>query len=788
MRNFYKSSSRGIGLIEILITTVVIAVGLLAIASLQGGLTGSSRVNKTRSEAKAICDTKLEELRDTLIQTDFTALATGNDTVTGSNEVITRNWGVTNLTAPVRKQISVTCTWPGTGDASERRVLVQSIISFKDLGASSQAALTAGTGGLNINNPSTNANSSDEINDATDIAIPDSAVADANGLFRAGIDGLEEGQYVKDNDGVLGDDIGSVVFLCSDLIPFENNLFTRRVHYKPTVGAFKEAIELFEDNFDSLTCTRRIRFNGGIILALQGIVYSRATTGSGQNTSLLELRDSSNTELFTFNATESGSFCVFNPETEATSAPYICYVGGNCVNGPVGTTKTTDGTTFSDVTSTYNENTIVTQCPDPFDNTTTATQPYPTAVYQQVGPGGWRGKVGLLGIAESTKNVCFSEELIEIAQQQADQHTLDTARNYFTRRVNNSVNTNEGINRSYNCHDMIIINGQSTTVQVHDECIEEAASIVGLGLASKNIQRNISGTTANNVILTTDTTFCANNVATAYTISGTISNAVGTPTVSVSDGVLNITCTLPTATTYSCSITTAANSVTMTATDDNGLTDCFITPPGSSGCDLVFTPPAENQRTVTATVIGTGTGTISNVIVTGTTPSDADCTGTECIVADTFTGTLTATADCSGTPETVTANSATIAVNDVTTTITLPACTSAVASHTISGTISIDNQVDDLTTISVNINGSICGGSLSTVSNTSGSYSCTILDGTTATFEITISPVCTGNKKTTISSGNAPSTGTGVLTYSLGVITADQVVNGSITRSSTNCN
>ena len=71
-------NSTGIGLIEVLITTVVVAVGLLAVASLQGDLIGGSRSNKTRAEAQALANTKIEQLRDTIEKanaTGYTALA-----------------------------------------------------------------------------------------------------------------------------------------------------------------------------------------------------------------------------------------------------------------------------------------------------------------------------------------------------------------------------------------------------------------------------------------------------------------------------------------------------------------------------------------------------------------------------------------------------------------------------------------------------------------------------------------------------------------------------------------
>lgn len=782
-----RKTNRGIGLIEVLITTVIIAVGLMAIASLQAELMGNSGENKIRAEAKMLCDNKLEQLRDAILKTGYDAIAssTADETITGSNEVFTRSWTVDSLpdtsaataedqTGPKRKRIAVSCSWGSAG--ADETVSVQSVITFEDLGSSSLAATTAsGAAGFDIRNLSPNANSSDEIHDSTDVDISDATQLD-NGLYT--VPGLEQGQFVKDNgDG----DKGSIVYKCSDLISFENGLYTRRVHYKPLQGTFKEAIELFEDNQDTLTCTRRIRFNGGIILPIKGVIYSRATTGSGANATLLELRNASGTQLFTFNATESGSYCVFEPAEGSTSAPYVCYVGGNCINGPVGTVATTDGITFT--TAGVNSNTIVTQCPAPVASPS-PTPPYPAGVYEEVGPGGWRGKVGLLGIPESSKNVCFAEELIAIQQQDEDQHTLDTARNYLTRRVNNGVESNEGVNRPYNCHDMVIINGQTTKVKVHEECIQESASIAGLALASKNIQRLLTGTTANSVILTPANTYCASSTPISYTVTGDITNAAGDPSVVISDGEITQTC-FANPNEYTCSITTAASSLVISGIDSNGSTSCFITPPSNNGCSLQFTQ-IEGQRTVTVDVTHPGTGTITDIAITGT---DATCIGTQCTVANDWTGTLTATANCSGTPSTVSGTSGTINANAVTASIELEACNESTTTWTISGTISIDSLVNDLTSVSVNINGSVCSGALSTGAGTSGTYSCDVPDGTDAKFEIAISPPLSNNNKDyAIAVDTYSSSGTGVLSISLGTINADQVLNGSITCPTGSCN
>ncbi len=58
-----KSKSKGFSLIEVLVALIVISVGLLALASLQGELFFSSSDSKSRSEAATIAQDRIEELR-----------------------------------------------------------------------------------------------------------------------------------------------------------------------------------------------------------------------------------------------------------------------------------------------------------------------------------------------------------------------------------------------------------------------------------------------------------------------------------------------------------------------------------------------------------------------------------------------------------------------------------------------------------------------------------------------------------------------------------------------------
>ena len=117
MKKLYRNN-KGIGLIEVMITTVVVALGLLSVASLQGELVGGGRENKTRAECQVLANSKIEQLRDTVEETganSFTSLVSSvaDESITGVTEVFTRSWVVTPepLVSPERKKVTVTVSW-----------------------------------------------------------------------------------------------------------------------------------------------------------------------------------------------------------------------------------------------------------------------------------------------------------------------------------------------------------------------------------------------------------------------------------------------------------------------------------------------------------------------------------------------------------------------------------------------------------------------------------------------------------------------------------------------------
>lgn len=126
-----RAISKGFSMIEIMVSVLVVAVGLLAVANFQGGLIGQSSTNKARAEATALAQARIEQLRnytnDVNSQADFDALfaATGgfaNDaTVNGVNAQFTRQENVA-VDGDMR-EVTVRVAWTGSNGRAQQVVL-----------------------------------------------------------------------------------------------------------------------------------------------------------------------------------------------------------------------------------------------------------------------------------------------------------------------------------------------------------------------------------------------------------------------------------------------------------------------------------------------------------------------------------------------------------------------------------------------------------------------------------------------------------------------------------------
>ncbi len=266
-------TQRGIGLIEVLIAAVVVAVGLMSLGSLQGGLMTSSGESKARAEAIKLAEAKLEEYRNNIIKSSFDVdLAAGNanDSVNGTNATFARSWGITDATDPTnprRKNISVKVTWGAAGP--DETVNMVSEIVWADPGKATDYA--TGGNGLSANAPSPNNNSSETPNK----------------------------QFEPGTGTDLGDGSGLRKHVVDDYI------------------------YLLDSSGKAL-----IKFKGGIQLTIKGTVY-HGVVGNGAPPTI------SLTPTASYPVTFSDlAYCVF--PVPNTTADYICYFGGACTDGGAG--------------------------------------------------------------------------------------------------------------------------------------------------------------------------------------------------------------------------------------------------------------------------------------------------------------------------------------------------------------------------------------------------------------------------------------------------------------------
>lgn len=279
---------RGIGLIEILIATVVVAVGLMSVGSLQSNLMSSSGESKTRTEAIKLAEAKLEGLRNNIIKTstdpskssfdvDLAQTTTANDPpITGSNATFSRSWSITDATAPNRKNISVKVTWAeasaSNAEKAEKTVNMVSELVWADPGKATDYA--TGGNGMSGKAHSPNNNSS------------------------------ETSGTQFDRDQITGE---TALNDGSNLLKYDDG---------------KGHIYLLDLNGKAL-----IKFNGGVIHTIKGNVYNNAVE---------EPLSTPTDYTVTFSDL---AHCVF-PVTIGKS-DYICYFGGDCSNDGSGCSSTT---------------------------------------------------------------------------------------------------------------------------------------------------------------------------------------------------------------------------------------------------------------------------------------------------------------------------------------------------------------------------------------------------------------------------------------------------------------
>ncbi|WP_157826783.1 type IV pilus modification PilV family protein [Colwellia sp. 12G3] len=132
-----NDKQRGVGLIEVLVSLVILAVGLLSVATLHTSIIGNSNDNKAKNEAIIIAQSRIEALRNFsngINTTDefeaaFVVVDKGNSTnITGINAAFTRTESIADANSA--KSITVYVKWNDNhSDAQE--VSIDSSIAWQ---------------------------------------------------------------------------------------------------------------------------------------------------------------------------------------------------------------------------------------------------------------------------------------------------------------------------------------------------------------------------------------------------------------------------------------------------------------------------------------------------------------------------------------------------------------------------------------------------------------------------------------------------------------------------------
>jgi type II secretory pathway pseudopilin PulG len=130
--NSKTAQQNGFTILEGLIAVVIFAVGMIALATFQGGIMSESGEVKARNEAVVLAQDKSDELRAMMVRGDFDAtIVTGTDTVAGNNAAFTRAWTVSDSATPEYKLLEVGVAWTDP-DGDAQAANLDALVAWND--------------------------------------------------------------------------------------------------------------------------------------------------------------------------------------------------------------------------------------------------------------------------------------------------------------------------------------------------------------------------------------------------------------------------------------------------------------------------------------------------------------------------------------------------------------------------------------------------------------------------------------------------------------------------------
>lgn len=647
-------TQKGIGLIEVLIATVVVAVGLLAVASLQGKFMSSSGGSKTRAEAQVLAEQKLEALRNNVTITGYrdlnadgvvdAATITATDSPVGTNASFTRTWTITDVAPPVPpftaadpklRKISVQVGWDANGDGTitppDETVNVITEMAWIDPAKAAEYAAANAGGSTSVASPRQNASedvAAEKVIGGTALTIPSGVTAGTATSINVTVPATTTSSGGSVTIYQVGP--GSHYYTLTD-----------STFVSPGV------IAVF---LCTTTCTHIQNHFGGVVHRIAGTVHS--TSSNGFTNIKVAWTSSSVNDCYNGDITVvSGS-----GSDQYRYRPYECIYAGNC-------NATADGVNGCFPDSVVSDDQINAR---------------------KVGPGGEYGDVGLLGVDDQggdREQVCLLEDTVDPATSPllavSGSAVLNenylysvTKRFYAARRIKRNTATSindqktEGINHSYTNHNFLVIS-RGTGATANQLCNLKATAKF-IRLAPREIFKTLDQSASNTVLAITDFVGAA---GTAKTLTGTVTSDATKLKLIIPDVgncyLNNNTNAISAATAYACAVPNGMASVDIkggsneypTITPNAVFATCTKTDATTCNWRGNFTQVATQSNDCTApwgaaVISGSGVTAYQNEIEPfgGTCmPQTRTCSGTPGVLSGTYTNqacTVAASADC----------------------------------------------------------------------------------------------------------------------------------------------
>lgn len=439
---------RGVGLIEVLVALVVIAIGVIAVLGLQGTLMSGSSTTKARNEALALAREKTEELRNAVelgqFDTDLAVQELTDDPdgkINGVNAQFTRSWSIVDVdSVKDTREVVMQVAWTDA-NGEDNSVTLNTLVAYASpmvsaLTATASGNLAPGGGdtgyeGLHRETPM-DEEVSDDRNPETD---PDKALDEHFGVI--------------------------------DVMNYSNGHVQVRV-WDEFCAAPDRVLDSEGQpikNGAEYLCVSFTAF-GGTLLRFGGTLYVHEFL--------------KNNELLV--KATSPAYCAYQEvscgsvDTGIDCMEYLCYVSGDCA-------KNTDGANGCPATD------------------TTALD----EVIRRGLSGGWYGKIGYYSptAGNSFPTICMSKE-VEYDDGVRELEDIEvSARAYYSERTDaNGKKWREGINQSYSGHNTNIVRSKANSADICDTGYDKlvSAGIVWNSFVKDEVVRSLDADDLNTVL------------------------------------------------------------------------------------------------------------------------------------------------------------------------------------------------------------------------------------------------------------------------------------------------